>query len=167
MVGRCPEVQVLIKGRPVPCVLDKGSQVTLFRQSFFMRHFGGEELRDAEDLRWLTLSAANGLRIPFVGYIVLDFNVAGIEIPGRAALIVEDRCISSDNGLLGMNVIAGCWENITQEGFLGKTAFKSRVSPKAWGAWGKRLSLFVSEYSRVPLKRSPVVWPGCGARPRL
>lgn len=76
MVGRCPEVQVQIRGRTVPCVLDTGSQVTLFSQTFFQRHFGMDELRDAEDLQWLMLNAANGLRIPFVGYVVLDFNTA-------------------------------------------------------------------------------------------
>lgn len=32
VVGRCPEVQVSIRERTVPCVLDTGSQVTLFSQ---------------------------------------------------------------------------------------------------------------------------------------
>lgn len=130
MMGRCPEVEVLIRGRTMPRVLDTGSQVALFSQSF-QRHFGNEELQNAEDLQWLTLNAANGLRIPFVGYVVLDFNVGGIEFPGRAVLIVEDRCMSSDNGLLGMNVISECWESITRKKSLGKTAFKSRVPLKA------------------------------------
>lgn len=129
-MARCPEMQVQIRGQAVPCVLDMGSQVTLFSQTFFQRHFGREEPRDAEDLQWLTLKVANGLRIPFVCYVVLDFNVGGVELPGRAALIVKDKCISSDNGLLGMNV-ARCWECITQGGALGKTAFKSRVPSKA------------------------------------
>lgn len=44
-------------------------------------------LQDAED-HHLTLNAANGLRIPSVGYVVLNFNVGGVDVPGRAALIV-------------------------------------------------------------------------------
>lgn len=113
VVGRCPEVQVSIRGRTVPCVLDTGSQVTLFSQSFFQRHFGSEKLWYADDLQWLTLNAANRSGSP-----LWDFNVGGIDVPGQAALIVEDQCISSDHGLLGMNVIAGCWEGITQRGAL-------------------------------------------------
>lgn len=68
---------------------------------------------------------------------MLDFNVGGVEVPGWAALIVENRCISGDNGLLGMNIISGCWKHITRGGVLSKTAFKSRVPMKAWGAWEK------------------------------
>lgn len=153
----------------MPCVLDTGSQVTLFSQSFFQRHFGCEKLRGAEDLQWLTLNAANGLRIPFVGYAVLDFNVRGIDVLGRAALIVEDQCISSDNGFLGMNVIAGCWEGITQEGALGKIAFKSRVPPKAWGAWEKAFTVCQQVHQTAPeetpcgmarlRRQAPVVLP--------
>lgn len=35
----------------------------------------------------LTLRAANGLEIP---YAVLDFKVAGVQIPGRGVVIVKD-----------------------------------------------------------------------------
>ena len=52
-------------------------------------------------------------------------------------VIVEDRCMGNDHGLLGMNVITECWEGLSQAGHPGEQAFKSLVAPTAAKAWGR------------------------------
>ena len=40
--------------------------------------------------QWLTLTAANGLEIPYIGYLELDFEAQGVTIPQRGILVVRD-----------------------------------------------------------------------------
>ncbi|XP_041961524.1 uncharacterized protein LOC121719808 [Alosa sapidissima] len=46
LVGESPEVEVLVQGRRVPCILDTGSQVTLFSQGLFQSHLQDTELKE-------------------------------------------------------------------------------------------------------------------------
>ncbi len=54
------------------------------------------------------LVAANGLVIPYIGYIEVDLIICGKVIPKRGVLIVKDSNGSSYPGLIGMNVIKVC-----------------------------------------------------------
>jgi len=63
LTAACPQVTVKVDNTDVQCLLDTGSQVTLF----------SENLCNEEVLSWLKLRTANGLSIPYVGYIVTDF----------------------------------------------------------------------------------------------
>lgn len=40
--------------------------------------------------RWLWLRAANGLEIPYIGYMELDCQVLGERIPKRGVLVIRD-----------------------------------------------------------------------------
>lgn len=137
MVGECPEVEVSVRGKRIPCILDTGSQVTLFSRSFFQKHFCTDELRDAGEVPWLTLKAANGLNIQYVGYAVLDFEVGGVQILDKGVVIVKDSCLGADCGILGMNVIADCLTQVFQGTHPGEAAFRSTTSPRAGAAWTK------------------------------
>ncbi|KAL7384582.1 hypothetical protein ABVT39_004920 [Epinephelus coioides] len=64
-----------------PCLLDTGSQVTLFSESFFRKWLSGEQKRGPQDPHWQTLKAANGLHIPYTEYAILDFSVGGVTVP--------------------------------------------------------------------------------------
>ena len=75
LVGDCPVVEVMVQGRLIPCILDTGSQVTLFSKALFQRHFQDEPVMGASEISWLSLRAANGLQLPYVGYVLLDFEV--------------------------------------------------------------------------------------------
>ncbi|KAM9385903.1 uncharacterized protein KZ484_007500 [Pholidichthys leucotaenia] len=59
-------------------------------------HLGQEKKRlnhvplaDAGELKWLTLKAANGLNIPYVGNVLLDFEVVGVKIYGDKQLVLH------------------------------------------------------------------------------
>ena len=53
-------------GVTVPCLIDTGSMVTTITESFFQEHFHHLQKKDC---KWLGLKAANGLDIPYIGYI--------------------------------------------------------------------------------------------------
>lgn len=60
----------------------------------------------------LTLTAANGLNLPYVGYFELDVEALRVTIPKLGILVVEDSVDDVTRqrkqevpGLLGMNVI--------------------------------------------------------------
>lgn len=110
----CPVAEVKVDDIDVKCLVDTGSQVTLFSESLCKELFKHKQTNNA-DLPWLTLRAANGLKIPYVGYMVADFKVGGITVPSRGIVIVRDDCLGEHKALLGMNVIWGCWDQMFKD----------------------------------------------------
>lgn len=141
LIGECPGVEVEINGQPIPCLLDTGSQVTLMSQSLFRRHLGNVMLESGDEPRWLTLKAANGLQIPYIGYALLDFKVGGVRLPNKGVVIVNDDCLGTERAILGMNVIAGCWHELMYGLHLGEAAFRAQLPPRADREWGRAFSI--------------------------
>lgn len=119
LVGNCPVLDVVMGGVMVPCLIDTGSMVTTITESFFSKHFFHLQRKDC---KWLGLKAANGLDIPYTGYIELDVMVLGQCIPGRGILIVRDPTdITFHNrkaatpGILGMNVLGDCYRVLFEQ----------------------------------------------------
>ena len=89
----------------IPALVDTGCQVYPITESFFRRHLlprGRDLQRDCH----IQLSAANGLDIPYSGYLLVEVTIAGRTIRDRVFLIIRD----SHGGfrqhcLLGMNVL--------------------------------------------------------------
>ena len=108
-MSSCPHLDVCMGGIPVPCLIDTGSMVSTMTESFFLQHFepwGQDRLRSCH---WLRLSAANGLPIPYVGYIELDVELCGKSVSKCGVLIVKDppnMPASQAPGVLGMNVLS-------------------------------------------------------------
>lgn len=75
ITGTCPLVEIKFDGAPVQFLVDTGSQVTIFTESICKELFQNKPVGEAGDVPWLTLRAANGLDIPYVGYILADFEV--------------------------------------------------------------------------------------------
>ena len=103
-------------GVNVPCLLDTGSMVSTVTESFFLQNFGSWGNEKLQTCRWLQLRAANGLDIPYIGYLELDVEVLGKLIPGRGVLVVKDPpspCSTQKIlGILGMNIIRECYEEL-------------------------------------------------------
>lgn len=98
-------------GVEVKCLLDTGSMVSTIRESFFHKHFNNS----THSCQWLKLTAANGLGIPYLGYVELDVCVLGIVIPKRGILVVKDPPGSPETdvpGVLGMNVVHECYAEL-------------------------------------------------------
>ncbi|MGL5293021.1 MAG: retropepsin-like aspartic protease, partial [Aeromonas sp.] len=111
LIGHCPVVVAQVNGQEIRCILDTGSQVTLFTESLAHELFGTNGRPPAE-APWLTLRGANGLDIPYVGYLVTDLKIHGVVVPQKGVVVVRDPCLGSRRALIGMNVISDCWEEL-------------------------------------------------------
>ena len=79
-VGSCPILDVTVNGRAVMrSLLDSGAEVSTMAESFFRKHLKGTVIQDTT--AWLAMTAANGLTIPYVGYIEISVNIANHVIP--------------------------------------------------------------------------------------
>ena len=112
-VGECPVTTVRLGGVDVPCLLDSGSEVSTITEEFFNEHFRPKGKTLLPTVDWLRLTAANGLEIPYVGYLELDVEALGVMIPQRGILVVKSPASQEARqrkkitpGLIGMNIIA-------------------------------------------------------------
>ncbi|XP_035996571.1 uncharacterized protein LOC118563987 [Fundulus heteroclitus] len=102
-------------GVKVPCLVDTGSMVSTITESFFIEFFepwGEERLRACH---WLQLKAANGLPIPYIGYLEVSIELCGKLMPHCGVLVVRnppDSSSASVPGVLGMNVINKCYQEL-------------------------------------------------------
>lgn len=84
-------------------------------ESFFKQFMGDKSTDALKDCGWLVLKAANGLDIPYVGYLELDMRILDQILPKQGVLVVKDSPDSETRerkkmvpGLIGMNVIQIC-----------------------------------------------------------
>ncbi|KAJ8367802.1 hypothetical protein SKAU_G00078300 [Synaphobranchus kaupii] len=70
-----------------------------------------------------------------------DFSVAGVKVPGKGVVIVEDECLGAEKGVLGMNVITECWKVLFQGEHPGAAAFGATVSLGAKGEWERAFAI--------------------------
>ena len=88
-IGRCPEARVLLGDVEVTCLLDTGAQVSTITESFFRNNLQGrEELLDVSS--YIKITAANGLSVPYLGYLELNVTVLGHTFNRMGFLVVKD-----------------------------------------------------------------------------
>jgi len=118
-VGECPEVDIRIGDVPLRCLLDTGSNVSTLTESFFRDHLHGEEGDMHYTAKWLKLTAANKLPLPYLGYVELEVQVMGLTIPECGFLIIKDDDTSEPDsslpGIVGMNIAKRCRQLILSE----------------------------------------------------
>uniref|UniRef100_A0A3P9I2U1 Gypsy retrotransposon integrase-like protein 1 n=1 Tax=Oryzias latipes TaxID=8090 RepID=A0A3P9I2U1_ORYLA len=121
-VGKCPVVDIQIGGIPLNCLVDSGSNVSTLTESFFRDHLHGGDDDMHYTSKWLRITAANKLPLPYLGYVELDIQVMGITIPECGFLIISDdsqpdknELDSSPSGIIGMNIAKRCKELILTE----------------------------------------------------
>lgn len=140
-MGECPVVEIVLQGITISCLLDTGSMVTTLTENFFYTHFQSS-LGQLQPCRWLQLRAANGLKIPYLGYLEVDIDILGKKLSKMGVLVVQD---SSDPftrtqkskvlGLLGMNVISQCYNELFQQH--GSSLFQAPSVQLAGEAWNQ------------------------------
>ena len=115
LISSCPHVDVSMGGVMVPCLVDTGSMVSCVSESFFHQYFelwGQERLQSCH---WLQVRAANGLAIPYIGYLELEVQLCGKLMPNCGVLVVKDPpggTPAQVPGVLGMNVIRKCYQEL-------------------------------------------------------
>lgn len=102
-------------GVKVPCLIDTGSMVSTITESHFCQHFEPWAQERLKMCNWLKLTAANGLSIPYLGYLELNVELCGKVIQNCGILVVRDppdNTPSQVPGVLGMNVIQKCYHEL-------------------------------------------------------
>lgn len=89
--------------------------VSTITESCFVQHFvpwGQDRLRSCQ---WLQLRAANGLDIPYIGYVELDVELCGRLVSNSGVLVVRDPpggLCTKVPGILGMNILSRCYQEL-------------------------------------------------------
>ena len=114
LMSSCPHLDLLMGGITVPCLVDTGSMVSTITESFFLEYFAPWGHDRLQSCHWLQLRAANGLAIPYIGYLELEVTLCGKVFQGCGILVVRDPpgASSSIPGILGMNVIRRCYREL-------------------------------------------------------
>lgn len=119
LVAPCPVMEVVMGGVPIPCLIDTGSMVSTITESCFSKNFESLGSQKLQSCHWLKLKAANGLDIPYIGYLELDVVVQGQIILNCGILVVKDPpCPTFSKqkertpGLVGMNILTQCYQQL-------------------------------------------------------
>lgn len=89
--------------------------VTTLTESCFRKCFDPLGREGLKPCQLLQLRAANGLDIPYIGYVELDIELCGSLVPKCGVLVVADPpggLCSQIPGVLGMNVIRRCYQEL-------------------------------------------------------
>lgn len=90
LLASCPVTEVVMGGVPILCLIDTGSMVSTITESCFSKNFERLGSQKLQSCHWLKLKAANGLDIPYIGYLELDVVVQGQIILNCGILVVKD-----------------------------------------------------------------------------
>lgn len=145
LIGRCPVVEVQMGGVGVACLLDTGSMVTTITQGFFEQQLQSHLQLQLQPCTWLKLKAANGLEIPYLGYLELDVHLFGQTFSKMGILVVKNPTDpntltqkQSVPGLLGMNIIRHYYQELFMDH--GNSLFQSSAVRHAGKVWHQALS---------------------------
>ena len=111
VVGGTPTTKAKMAGMEVECLVDTGSMVTLVSETFYNQNLKSKCGRVRSCGKMLALRGANGLEIPYLGYLELDVVVGGVTVPKCGVLVLKDTAATVVRrrkvpGILGTNVLA-------------------------------------------------------------
>ena len=111
MVGGTPTIQARLGGVDVLCMVDSGSMVSFVTEDFYKKEFQPSCGHMRKDGQMLTLRAANGLEIAYLGYLELTVEFDGVKVPSCGVLVLKDAPATTKQRrdipeLLGTNVLA-------------------------------------------------------------
>lgn len=88
--------------------------VSTVTEAFFQKHLAPRGPNSLKSCNWLQLRAANGLAIPYIGYMELDVQLCGKTMPNCGILVVKDppEALNQVPGVLGMNVLSKCYQEL-------------------------------------------------------
>lgn len=104
MVGPTPQVHAKIAGKDVLALVDSRSQVTMISEGLFNKLFGTKKPL-APLGNYFTITSANALEVPYIGYFQVDVEVNGMVARDRGILVKENTTSKSPDVILGTNVL--------------------------------------------------------------
>lgn len=92
-------------GIKIDSLIDTGSDITSLPYHVFRDKLQNKGVDLISTDKWLDLSAANGLEVPYVGVAVMDLEVEGVKMKDRGVIITKDVNNGQVPGVIGMNVL--------------------------------------------------------------
>ena len=106
--GECPTTPVTVAGHSARALVDTGSEVSTITEAFYRKKLAGLPLQQAS---WLTVKAANGLEIPYLGLLEGEVRIFGKGCQA-SLLVVRDSADPATRRrkeevpiIIGMNVL--------------------------------------------------------------
>ena len=75
LVGGCPTLDTQMGGIHIKCLVDSGSNVSTVTEEFYEKFMKPVGTSLASEGICLSLTCANGLNIPYLGYVEVDIEV--------------------------------------------------------------------------------------------
>ena len=88
MIGEKAVTSVIINGVELNCLMDTGSQVSFITEACYKEHFNKSNMKS---INCLTIRAADGLSIPYVGYFEASVTLNDSVLCDRAILVIKDN----------------------------------------------------------------------------
>ncbi len=76
--------------------------------------------------------------------------VGRVHVTRKGVIIVDDECLGSNKGILGMNIIQAVWSALTQENHLWLSAFKTTMLPLEGWVWAQAFAKYQQFATRSP-----------------
>lgn len=132
LVGQCSVVNLVINGADVPSLLDTASNVATVKVGFFFTNFDSDKHK-LNNLKWLNLTAANGLSITYLGYVELDVTILGRTLPG-CGMLSKTNPVAQHYPNRRRRFL-GCWGCMSYSAFtlisMGSTALPCSLFPRS------------------------------------
>ena len=90
MISKAPIIEASVGGVTTRFLVNTGSQVSTITETFYHTHLAQNKNHLQNPKNWLTIRAANGLTVPYVGYLELGIELCGLVVPKRGVLVVKD-----------------------------------------------------------------------------
>ena len=125
LVGRKCTANVTVSGVESNCLIDTGSQVTTVSQSFYDEYLSECPIEPVDNI--LEVDGANGLPIPYLGYVELnmkfpkEFIASEPEVQTLALVVHDNRSNSSIQVLIGTNTLDPLYEEFCDDDTLKAT----------------------------------------------
>lgn len=100
------------------CLLDSGAEVSTITESFFNSFLKNTVSNVIDTTHFIEIKAANGLAVPYIGYVEADIIICGSKLSKVAFLIVKDRIMDNNPakteklpGIIGSNIFCKLVKN--------------------------------------------------------
>ena len=152
LIGTCPEVKMTLGGKEVNCLLDSGSQISTITETFYNTYLKMmSELHDSS--KWLKITAANNLPVPYIGYISTEVELCGKKIEDVGILVVKDSGRKVETpGVVGCNILQKLQEKFSHREFQEYPELQMVFSSMHTA---KQQEMFATESTRA-LKQKPL-----------
>ena len=125
LVGKRCTVKGEINGHSSEVLWLSGAQVSIMSNEFLRKNFPDVVVKDISELlnNKLSLTAANGSEIPYIGWVELNFRLSSCNNELKVPFLVTEQFL--DSPLIGFNVIEEIFKDSNEDVALSQATASS------------------------------------------